>query len=518
MADFSLATQIQPPQIQTPGQMAQGAGQVQQLQKQNALRQVMQQPGAVGPDGSPSPNALKAISSIDPMIGSELQQNSLKTQGMRADLTQQKQGMVFKGLEPVLTDYEADLAKGTPEPVASANAQKKFTEVRDSFAKSGLFSDAEIRMMPTDFSAPRVRTGILGYKGQQDLDIKRRAEARQEHHTSVEERQREEALDIQRRAAGNREYDKPQELTVTRDGKPETVLAQQDKRTGGWVTADEKRTPISAESIRKSADVRAADKAEAGRLEDAEVKLMSQQYLAGDKTVFANLGRGGQGSENIKRLRGEIARQAAEANMSGADIAAKMAEFAGITAGERTLGQRTAQIGMAVSEAKMMAPLALEASNKVDRTKFPTLNSLLLSAEKGTGGEEVVQFGIATNSLINIYARAISPTGVPTVSDKDHARELLATAWTKGQYKAGVDQLMKELNAASQAPGIVRKEFRDAVHEGKEPVSGAASTVPPSKDAAIPEIKTKEERDKLPAGARYRVPGDDPNGPPRVRR
>lgn len=214
-------------------------------------------------------------------------------------------------------------------------------------------------------------------------------------------------------------------------------------------------------------------------LGDDDRKLMAEQYLAGDKSVFQNIGRGAQGSENIRLLRGDIARLAAERNMSGADIAARIAEFNGITAGERALGTRTAQIGMAVNEAKALVPLALEASAKVSRTDFPSINSIILAGERKTGDENAVRLGIATNSLINIYARAISPTGTPTVSDKDHARELLGDAWTQGQYRAGVDQLMKELNAASTSPGAVRAEFREAVHSGRDPISDSASKVPP---------------------------------------
>ena len=203
-------------------------------------------------------------------------------------------------------------------------------------------------------------------------------------------------------------------------------------------------------------------------LSDEDARFMAEQYLAGDRTVVQNMGRGAQGGENIIRFRRAISQVAKEKGMKGPDVAAKIAEFEGVKAGERTLGNRTANIEMAVTEAQNMAPLALQASEKVDRTKYPTLNAALLAAEKGAGGEDVVRLGVATNSLINIYARAISPTGVPTVSDKDHARELLSSAWSKGQYKAGVDQLMQELSAARKAPGSVRKEFREAVSTGGE--------------------------------------------------
>ena len=47
-------------------------------------------------------------------------------------------------------------------------------------------------------------------------------------------------------------------------------------------------------------------------LSDEEKRSMAEQYLAGDKSVLQNLGRGVQGSSNLVALRGEIAKQAAE--------------------------------------------------------------------------------------------------------------------------------------------------------------------------------------------------------------
>lgn len=257
-----------------------------------------------------------------------------------------------------------------------------------------------------------------------------------------------------------------------------------------------------AETEKAKADAAKARKiAEGGgTLDDRTLTFMAEQVLSGDKSPYQNLGRGAQGSENIKALREKVMELAADRGIKGNQLAAINAEFAGIQSGERVLGNRTAQIGMAVSEAKMMAPLALQASQNVKRTQYPNLNAALLAAERGTGDENVVRLGIATNSLINIYARAISPTGVPTVSDKDHARELLSAAWSKGQFSAGVDQLLKEMNAASQAPGMVRKEFREAVTGGGTPVSEAAGTVP---TGAPVHIKTDADYDRLPSGAEF---------------
>jgi hypothetical protein len=169
----------------------------------------------------------------------------------------------------------------------------------------------------------------------------------------------------------------------------------------------------------------------------------------------------------------KLTERAKEKGMTGGDVAAKVAEFQGTKAAQRTAGTRSAIADMAVTEAQLMAPMALTASEKVDRTKSPMLNKVLLSLERGSGmpeeaGEDVIRFGIAVNSFINIYARAINPTGVPTVSDKEHARELLSTSFSKGQFRAAMDQLNKEMSAAKASPMKVRKDISAAV-SGREP-------------------------------------------------
>lgn len=222
---------------------------------------------------------------------------------------------------------------------------------------------------------------------------------------------------------------------------------------------------------------------QAGVIDPDSIGMMADQVLAGDKSPFQNLGRGAQGSENIAALRKEVMTRAKARGLGGADLAALNAEFAGLQAGERTLGNRTANIEMAASEAQNLMPIALAASKAVNRSQYPTLNRLQLAIQQGTGDENVVKLGVAVNGLVNTYARAISPTGNPTVSDKDHAREILDKAWSNGQFEAAVGQMQQEIAAARKSPGSVRGEFRNAIsggHGGPAPVPDAPGGTAPA--------------------------------------
>lgn len=198
-------------------------------------------------------------------------------------------------------------------------------------------------------------------------------------------------------------------------------------------------------------------------LDDATISTMAEQYLAGDSTVMQNLGRGKQGSENIVRLRKAITQKARAQGMSGADIAAQMADFKGTLAAERAAGTRTANVELASTEAQRLFPLALQASQALPRNGFLPFAKAQQAVRSGTNDPKLRQFVAANNALVNVYSRAISPTGAPTVSDKEHARELLSTAYDQPSYAAVLVQMQKEIAAARASPRDVRSDLRAQV-------------------------------------------------------
>ena len=200
-----------------------------------------------------------------------------------------------------------------------------------------------------------------------------------------------------------------------------------------------------------------------GMLPDDVAEQMAEQAMVGDTSVFQNLGRGAQGAQNIIKVRTIMARKAQEAGETGADRAAKNAEFFGTKAGQRSAGTRIANVEMAVSEAQELVPLARSASQAVSRSGILPFGKAQMFIDNQTNSPEMRQFVAANNALVNVYSRAISPTGQPTVSDKEHARELLQTAYDDKSYQAVLDQMNQEMQAARKAPKIVRQEFSDSV-------------------------------------------------------
>lgn len=243
-------------------------------------------------------------------------------------------------------------------------------------------------------------------------------------------------------------------------------------------------------------------------LNDESLRFMAEQYLAGDKSVFTNLGRGAQGSANVTALRRAITNVAAEKGMSPRDTALAVQEFMGLGAAQRALGTRAASFGMAKAEADEMADLVTQSSEAYGRTQFMPVNKALNAFETNTGDTKIREFGAAINSFINAYARAISPTGTVTVNDKEHAREMLSTADSHQQVVAIIGQLKKEMAAAGKAPGVVKEQLRSGFREPPAGNAPAAAPAPAPRPAggAPARIQSDAEYNALPSGATFIAP------------
>lgn len=225
------------------------------------------------------------------------------------------------------------------------------------------------------------------------------------------------------------------------------------------------------------------DKSQADSNQDAAmdplaIRMTAQQYLAGDTSALQNFGRGAQGAANLNAVRLEIARQANAAGLNGADIAAKIAEFGGLKAGQRTASTRSAGIEIAANEAAQLAPLALDASRKVARSGFMPFGKAQIMFDSNTNDPNLRQFAMANTALVNAYGQAMARGGTATVSDKDHARELLSTTFDQPSYEAAVGQLQQEIKAAQAAPKTVRSNLSAELtgrHEAQGPVASTAS-------------------------------------------
>jgi len=226
----------------------------------------------------------------------------------------------------------------------------------------------------------------------------------------------------------------------------------------------------------------------AGTFTPQALEFTAKQYLAGDRQAAQGFARSATARVALQNA---IVDEAAKQGLTPAQTASKMAEFAGIMAGSRTVGQRSANISLAANEAQQMIGIVKETSDKFQRTNFVPWNEALKAYESGTGSPEIAEFGASVNALVNVYARAINPTGQPTVSDKEHARAVINTVQSPAQVNAVLGIIGRELDIARKAPKDVREALRSEI-TGEGAAPAAAGGWDAAKERRYQELKARQ--------------------------
>lgn len=203
------------------------------------------------------------------------------------------------------------------------------------------------------------------------------------------------------------------------------------------------------------------------QLSDDDAKFLAQQRIAGDKSALTGLGYGNMGAINRRKVISAMRGVLQDKFGKGADgslVAETTAAYMGDTAAIRAISTQAARTDSGAIEMKKFAPLVEQASQSIDRTKFPSINSMELAVQKGTGGQNVIRLIDSINAFKNAYAQVVSRGGASSVDARLRADEVINKAWSSGQIQAAIDQLNKEANAAIAS-----------MHEARQAVVGDIS-------------------------------------------
>lgn len=201
-----------------------------------------------------------------------------------------------------------------------------------------------------------------------------------------------------------------------------------------------------------------ADKAAMGSLLTPEGKdLAAQEYLNTGK-LPPGLGKASAG------INAQIVSRAAEiARANGNDAQAASLGRAAFIASKTALGALTKQrtmVGAFERTALKNLEIAVEESQKVDRTGVPVVNRWLLAGKKNLAGDvEVGRFHAALTSALNEYAKVLSgATGAAGISDaaRREAESLISTANTPEQVIGIADIMKREM--ANRESGFAEQE------------------------------------------------------------
>jgi hypothetical protein len=222
------------------------------------------------------------------------------------------------------------------------------------------------------------------------------------------------------------------------------------------------------------------ERTSSGGLTTKSAQMLAEQAAAGDTSALVGL----KPADKVK-VRNVMADNASIYGMTGADQAAKNAEFKGIQAGQRTLGQRQANIDMAVQEAQNILPILRQASKSVDRGKLTSWNKIIQAADGATSDPELLQFAQAAKSFSNIYTRATVP-GASSVTDREEALKHLPIFTSDESFQKVLDIMEKEMQAAKASPHQVRQDLSSSVTGSDRTTLPSVSTPPAAGSAAAP--------------------------------
>lgn len=148
-----------------------------------------------------------------------------------------------------------------------------------------------------------------------------------------------------------------------------------------------------------------------------------------------------------------------------------LAQQRGKSAEEGAVGQRAGAIAIAVQEANKTVPNVRALAEKNAGKGTAAWNALENKWKVQKGDAGFAQYVQQLNSLINLYGRVISGGGKGTVSDLEHAREMLNPNMPLSAVNGSLKGFETEIGIAEKAPEEVRRKMRG----GDEPFAPAAA-------------------------------------------
>jgi hypothetical protein len=178
---------------------------------------------------------------------------------------------------------------------------------------------------------------------------------------------------------------------------------------------------------------------------------IEQYYQSGEYPK--NMGKGIQGAMEARRIRQVAEEQHPDDPPSNWPRRWQVFKARGqaFAAGAKKLEERAAGMDLVEEETATLIPRVRELVSKVDRTRFPDLNALIVAGKTKTGNEDEIALGVAVESLIPVYARLLKPTGQVGVTDTNRAHGILDARWATGQMLRALDQMELERSSARNA-------------------------------------------------------------------
>jgi hypothetical protein len=220
---------------------------------------------------------------------------------------------------------------------------------------------------------------------------------------------------------------------------------------------------LEMQKARLDAQIQKISGAQGASPSQASIDRLANQFLAtgGDQRIITSLGNRTPAEKEFRaKLIDRITELSEAQGITPQELNLRKAELAALNKQEQVVATRSGQFGLAEAAAESLVPQARAAIEQVLRSQFIPANRAYVAVMQGTGSIEEAKLGAALNGLVNVYARALTPTGVPTNQFREHMWDVLNATKTKEQMFAVLDQWQIEMEAEKKAPQMMRERMR----------------------------------------------------------
>ncbi len=218
-------------------------------------------------------------------------------------------------------------------------------------------------------------------------------------------------------------------------------------------------------SMKAWQEVMSSTKGGGATLDSGTLDTMADQAIAGDKSVYTNLGRGIQGSANVVALRQRVAEKAREQGLSGEDLANALAEFGGKQSEQKAIGTQAGKIKLASAMLDESLPAMMEAAKKVGLTSSTDFNSLYNAAKRKLSNQDFANFSTQLRAVTSDYAQFLG-RGRQTVHSDQEALRILSEDMGITSLQGFVDAVKIEEGNVSRAIDKTQNRKKDKKDSG----------------------------------------------------
>lgn len=199
-------------------------------------------------------------------------------------------------------------------------------------------------------------------------------------------------------------------------------------------------------------------------LPEKSVDMMADAVAKGAK--LSDLGLGLGNNANKQAVMKRVAEKYPDLSLAQAQV-----QMISDKAAARTIGTTGGKIEFASESLGSMIPLARQASHDLDRSKYPSINSIENAVAQGSGDTKIVALNTYLNAVIADQAALFVRGGATTEGAREKAEKMANAALSQGQLDQYFDSVGNEIKAQRSASKNALANYTGAARTDAAPIA-----------------------------------------------